>query len=286
MTNNKTIKIRGKEFDFSIHKYCMGVLNITPDSFYSNSRVSIDSILKVVEKMVSDGVDIIDIGGESTRPGSDPVPTEEELQRVIPAIKEIRKHFPELPISVDTYKSKVAAIALDEGADIINDISSGTFDEEMVKVISKYQCPVILMHIKGTPKNMQENPQYKDVVREIKEFLRARVEIYENMGTKPENIIIDPGIGFGKKLEHNILIIRRLAELKQLEKPILIGISRKSMIGMMLDGIPPEERLPGTIVLNTISLLNGASIIRVHDVKEGKQTCRIVEQIISYNTLK
>lgn len=279
--NSMKLTIRGKEFDFKNHKYCMGVVNITPDSFYQGSRVNLDNLLEVVSRMVDDGVDILDIGGESTRPGSEPVPVEEELNRVIPAIVEVRRNFPNLPISVDTYKSKVAESALQNGADIVNDISSGTFDINMIEVVAKYKCPVILMHIKGTPKNMQENPEYKDVVREIKDFLTSRIDTYESKGIKPENIIIDPGIGFGKKLEHNLAIIRRLAEFKQLKKPILIGLSRKSMIGMILGGIPPEERLTGTIAFNTIALLNGASIIRVHDVKEGKQVCRIVEEYMS-----
>jgi len=196
-------------------------------------------------------------------------------------IEEIRKHFNDVVLSVDTYKSRVAQEALEAGADMINDISACTFDENMIEVLRKYKVPVIIMHIKGTPKNMQDNPEYKDVVREITSFLRERIEVLERNGIESDKIIIDPGIGFGKKLEHNIAIIRRLAELKQLKKPILIGLSRKSMIGMILGGIPPEERLTGTIALNTIALLNGASIIRVHDVKEGVQTCRIVETIIS-----
>jgi len=234
-----------------------------------------------VEEMTKEGVDIIDIGGESTRTGSDPVPLEEELNRVIPSVEEIRKNFSDVIISVDTYKSEIAKKALDVGADMINDISACTFDPNMVNVLREYKAPVIIMHIKGTPKNMQNNPEYKDVVREITEFLRERIQFLESNGIESEKIIIDPGIGFGKKLEHNIAIIRRLAELKQLKKPILIGLSRKSMIGMILGGIPPEERLTGTIALNTIALLNGASIIRVHDVKEGVQTCKIVEAIIS-----
>jgi len=273
--------IRGKNFDFKNKKYCMGIINVTPDSFYSGSRVKEDELLKKVEEMIKDGVDIIDIGGESTRPGSDPVPLDEELRRVIPAIENIRKYFSDVVISVDTYKSKVAKEALEAGADIINDISACTFDTNMIEVLKKYNSPVVIMHIKGTPKNMQDNPEYKDVVREITEFLRERIQFLESNGIESEKIIIDPGIGFGKKLEHNISIIRRLAELKQLKKPILIGLSRKSMIGMILGGIPPEERLTGTIALNTIALMNGASIIRVHDVKEGVQTCRIVEAIIS-----
>jgi dihydropteroate synthase len=273
--------IRGKEFNFKSKKYCMGIINVTPDSFYSGSRVKKDELLMKVEEMTKEGVDIIDIGGESTRPGSDPVPLEEELNRVIPSVEEIRKNFSDAIISVDTYKSEIAKKALDVGADMINDISACTFDPNMVNVLREYKAPVIIMHIKGTPKNMQNNPEYKDVVREITEFLRERIQFLENSGIESEKIIIDPGIGFGKKLEHNIAIIRRLAELKQLKKPILIGLSRKSMIGMILGGVPPEERLTGTIALNTIALLNGASIIRVHDVKEGIQTCKIVEAIIS-----
>jgi len=273
--------IRGKEFNFKSKKYCMGIINVTPDSFYSGSRVKKDELLMKVEEMTKEGVDIIDIGGESTRPGSDPVPLEEELNRVIPSVEEIRKNFSDVIISIDTYKSEIAKKALDVGADMINDISACTFDPNMVNVLREYKAPVIIMHIKGTPKNMQNNPEYKDVVREITEFLRERIQFLESNGIESEKIIIDPGIGFGKKLEHNIAIIRRLAELKQLKKPILIGLSRKSMIGMILGGGPPEERLTGTIALNTIALLNGASIIRVHDVKEGIQTCKIVEAIIS-----
>lgn len=277
------LKIRGREFDFSKKKYCMGVVNVTPDSFYEGSRVELSRIVEVVSEMVKNGVDIVDIGGESTRPGSDPVRAEEEINRVIPALRIVRKHFPDLPISVDTYKSQVAVEALENGADIINDISAGSFDPEMVKVIARYQCPVVLMHIKGTPKDMQQNPEYNDVVKEIIEFLRDRIELFEKMGVEPGKIIVDPGIGFGKTLEHNITIVRRLAEMKCLNKPILIGVSRKSMVGMLLGGIPPEERLIGTVVLNTISLLNGASIIRVHDVMEGKQTCMIVEKLLEQN---
>ncbi len=274
------MKIRGKVFDFSKKKYCMGILNITPDSFYSGSRYSIDNILGVVSKMVDDGVDIVDIGGESTRPGSDPVPLEEELNRVLPVVKFIRENFPDLPISVDTYKSKVAEESLKAGADIVNDISSCTLDPRMKDVLKDYRCPVILMHMKGTPKDMQKNPEYKDVVREVTQFLKERIDNLVSYGIDEMNILVDPGIGFGKTLEHNVLIIRRLAELKQLKRPILVGVSRKSMIGNILGGIPPEERLTGTIVVNTIALLNGASIIRVHDVKEGVQTCKIVESII------
>lgn len=273
------VVIRGKEFDFSKYKYCMGIVNVTPDSFFEGSRVNFDNLLSVIGRMVEDGVDIVDVGGESTRPGSDPVPLEEELKRVIPTVREIRKNFPSLPISVDTYKSHVAREAIENGADVINDISAGTFDTDMVKVVKEYDVPIVLMHIKGTPKNMQDNPEYKDVVREITEFLKSRIEKFESFGVRPENIIIDPGIGFGKKLEHNITIIRRLAELKQLKRPILIGLSRKSVIGGILN-VPTEERLTGTIVLNTIVLMNGASIIRVHDVKEGKQTCKVVESVL------
>lgn len=270
-----------KFFDFSNHKYVMGILNVTPDSFYDGGRYwgDIGVIMKRVEEMVAEGVDIIDIGGESTRPGSDPVPLEEELKRVIPVIKEIRKNFPEIPLSIDTYKSVVAREALEAGADMINDISGGSFDKNIFKVSAEYDVPIVISHIKGTPKNMQKNPYYDDVIKEIKDWLRGRIEEALSMGVKQENIIIDPGIGFGKRPEDNLVIINKLEQFLELGFPILIGVSRKSIIGFILNKVP-QERLTGTIVLNTIALLKGASIIRVHDVKEGKETCLVVEAVL------
>lgn len=257
------------------HTTVMGIINVTPDSFFSGSRVDEANLLKRVEDMVKYGAEIIDIGGESTRPGSDPVPLEEEIQRVIPAIKTIRSHF-DIPISVDTYKSEVAKQALENGANIINDISAFRMDENMVQVASYYKCPVILMHMKGTPKTMQQNPQYEDVVNEIVQFFKERIEFAEKHGI--QEIIIDPGIGFGKTLQHNLEILRRIDEFKSLGKPVLIGASRKSMIGMILD-LPPEERLNGTLAITAYCAMHNIEIVRVHDVKENVEVVKIIEAI-------
>lgn len=257
------------------HTAVMGIINVTPDSFFSGSRVDEANLLRRVEDMIKHGAEIIDIGGESTRPGSDPVPLEEEIQRVIPAIKTIRSHF-DIPISVDTYKSEVAKQALENGANIINDISAFRMDENMVHVASYYKCPVILMHMKGTPKTMQQNPQYEDVVNEIIEFFKERIKFAENHGV--QEIIIDPGIGFGKTLQHNLEILRRIDEFKSLGKPVLIGASRKSMIGMILD-LPPEERLNGTLAITAYCAMHNIEIVRVHDVKENVEVVKIIEAI-------
>ncbi|WP_448375637.1 dihydropteroate synthase [Fervidobacterium sp.] len=253
----------------------MGIINVTPDSFYSGSRVNEIDLLNKVEEMIRHGVDIIDVGGESTRPGAEPVPLEEELRRTVNAVKLIRRHF-EIPISIDTYKSEVARLSLESGADIINDISAMRFDEKMVEVAAHYKCPVILMHMKGTPRTMQDNPQYNDVVEEIIEFFRERVEFLKGFGV--DNIIVDPGIGFGKKLEHNLEILRRIDEFKRLGYPILIGASRKSMIGMLLN-LPPEERLNGTLAITAYCVLHNVEFIRVHDVKENVEVVKIIEAI-------
>lgn len=257
------------------HTAVMGIVNVTPDSFFSGSRVDEANLLKKVEEMIRYGVEIIDIGGESTRPGSDPVPLEEELKRVIPAIKMIRKHF-DIPISVDTYKSEVARQALENGANIVNDISAFRMDENMVYVASYYKCPVILMHMKGTPKTMQQNPQYEDVVNEIIQFFKERIKFAEKHGI--QEIVIDPGIGFGKTLQHNLEILRRIDEFKSLGKPVLIGASRKSMIGMILD-LPPEERLNGTLAITAYCAMHNIEIVRVHDVKENVEVVKIIEAI-------
>jgi len=225
--------------------------------------------------MIEDGADIIDVGGESTRPGSEPVPLEEELRRVIPVIKEIVKRT-DVPISIDTYKSEVARQALDNGAVIVNDISGLRFDEKMVEVIAQYNASVVIMHIKGTPKTMQQNPCYDDVISEIYGYLSEGIERAQSYGIK--QIIVDPGIGFGKRLVDNLEIIRRLREFKSLGYPILIGVSRKSFIGNILN-LPVEERLEGTAGAVAISVWNGANIVRVHDVKEMTRVVRIVDAI-------
>lgn len=258
----------------------MGIINVTPDSFYSGSRkMQIDEILKTTEDMIMNGVDIVDIGGQSTRPGSEPVSLEEEISRVIPAIENIRRNYPDILISVDTYYSQVAKLAVEKGADIVNDISAFRFDEDLVKVVAELKVPYILMHMKGTPKDMQKNPYYDDVIREIIEFFEERIEYAEENGVDPEKIIIDPGIGFGKRYEDNLEIMARLKEFKSLKKPILIGASRKSFIGKALGELPPEERLEGTLGITALCVLDDVDIIRVHDVKENKRVVKVLEEI-------
>jgi len=248
----------------------MGILNVTPDSFSDGGKYfSLDSAVRRCEEMLEEGAKIIDIGGESTRPGAEPVSLEEEIRRVVPVIKEIRKRFgDDFFISVDTYKSEVAKLSLEEGADMINDVSALRFDENMVNVVARYECPVVLMHMRGTPKTMQENPTYDDVVGEILNFLKERIEFAVNFGVKEENIIVDPGIGFGKTVEHNLCILKRLCEFKVLGLPIMIGTSRKSFIGAITEESEPEKRLAGSLATYGIAVENGAKIIRVHDVKE------------------
>lgn len=257
------------------HTNVMGIINVTPDSFYANSRVNELELLNRVEQMIKDGVEIIDIGGESTRPGADPVPLEEEIKRVVPAVKMIRKHF-DIPISVDTYKAEVAKLSLEEGADIINDISALRMDERMINIVSYYKCPIIIMHMKGTPKTMQQNPQYDNVVGEIIDFFKERIEYLKSYGI--EEIIIDPGIGFGKTLQHNLEILNKIDEFRVLGQPILIGASRKSMIGMILDK-PPEERLNGTLAITAYCTLHNVEIVRVHDVRENVEVVKVIEAI-------
>jgi dihydropteroate synthase len=252
--------------DFSKKTYIMGILNITTDSFYDGGKyISVDKAVKHALKMVDEGADIIDIGGESTRPGAEPISVDEELKRVIPVIEILSKKL-SIPISIDTYKAKVAEEAINAGATIINDISGLRFDPLMPEVASKYKVPVIIMHIKGTPKDMQKNPQYDALIPEITEYLRGSIVLAKQAGVEENMIIIDPGIGFGKLLEHNLQIIKNLKEFTQLGKPILIGVSRKSFIGKILNDASPSERLEGTASSVAISVINGANIVRVHDV--------------------
>lgn len=257
----------------------MGILNVTPDSFYDGGRyTTVDSAVAQVEKMVEEGVDIIDVGGESTRPGSEMISVDEELRRVLPVIKELVKRV-DVPISIDTYKAEVARLAIEEGVEMVNDISALRFDEKMIEVVKEKKVPIVLMHMKGTPKDMQINPFYEDVVREIYEFLCERVEWAVTKGVGKDYIVIDPGIGFGKRVIDNLEIIRRLPEFKSLGLPILIGLSRKSFIGHILGGLPPEERLEGTASAVAISVLKGANIIRVHDVKAMRRVAEIAHAI-------
>lgn len=257
----------------------MGILNITPDSFTDGGLFfSMSSAIEHGIRMVEEGADIIDVGGESTRPGSEPVAYEEEVRRIIPVIDALAKTV-KVPISVDTYKADVAKRALDAGASIINDISGLRFDPEMPKVAAHYRVPVVLMHIKGTPKNMQVNPEYEALIPEIVDYLRAGIRLAMDSGVREEMIIVDPGIGFGKTCEHNLEILRNLREFTFLEKPLLVGPSRKAFIGKILGNASPSERMEGTAAAVAISIMNGANIVRVHDVKEMGRVARVTDAV-------
>ena len=261
----------------------MGILNVTPDSFSDGGKfIHLGKALSQAQSMEKNGADIIDIGGESTRPGATPVSLEEEINRTIPVIEAIRK-FSNISISIDTYKSEVAEKALLAGADFINDISGLTFDSRMIGIVKKFDVPVVLMHIKGTPRNMQINPTYIDVVKELIDFFSLQIQKALDFGIKKEQIIIDPGIGFGKQLNDNFILIQRLKEFSELGFPILIGPSRKSFIGLTLDA-PSGDRLEGTLASISASILNGASIVRVHDVKEVKRAVVITDKIMEAGT--
>ncbi len=275
------MKIEWQNFslDFSKKTYIMGVLNVTPDSFsdgglYFSEKKAIEHALRLIE----DGADILDIGGESTRPGSDPVSLEEEIRRTIPVIQAVSKET-NIPISIDTYKSEVARHALDAGASIVNDISGLRFDPDMPKVVSEYKAPVIIMHIKGRPKDMQDNPQYEALIPEIMDYLRISIRLANKFGIPDDKIIIDPGIGFGKTFEHNLEIIKNFKEFTILGKPVAVGVSRKAFIGKILGDVPPSERLEGTAAAVAISIFNGANIIRVHDVKEMSRVAKASDAI-------
>lgn len=272
------LRLRDRELELGKRTLVMGVLNVTPDSF-SDGGLYLDP--KRAEEraweMVEEGADIIDIGGESTRPGAEPLPLEEELRRVMPVLEALGSRFP-VPISIDTYKAKVAEEALKAGASIVNDISGLGFDQEMAEVVARYGAALVLMHIKGTPKDMQLNPTYEDLMGEIKAYLRERIERAERAGVKPEAIIVDPGIGFGKRLEHNLEIFRRMKELEELGKPILIGPSRKRFIGEIL-GVDTGQRLYGTLAAVAFSVIQGAHIVRVHDVRPCRQLVDVIDAI-------
>ena len=272
------INIRGRLFDLSKPKV-MGILNLTPDSFYDGGvHNEINNIENHVNKMVNDGMDILDIGGYSSKPGAKNISVDEELSRVIPILKHIRKIFPELVISIDTFRSKIASASLDEGADIINDISGGTLDKNMMSVVAKNNCPYILMHMQGNPQNMQNDPSYENVTLEIIQYLAQRIKIAHDNNIV--DIIVDPGFGFGKTLEHNFEILNNLEKFNVLDTPILAGFSRKSMIYKTLK-TSSEKALNGTSSLNTIALTKGAKILRVHDVKEAKECIILHEKTIS-----
>ena len=265
--------------DFSQKTYIMGILNVTPDSFSDGGQYFDKSTaIKRAIQMVEDGADIIDIGGESTRPGSQPLAIEEELRRTLPVIEALTKEI-NTPISIDTYKSEVAKRALDAGAAMVNDISGLRFDPEMLKVVSAYKVPVVIMHIKGLPRDMQKNPVYEALIPEIMDYLRESIKSAKESGIAEDMIIIDPGIGFGKTFEHNLEIIHSLYNFTLLEKPVLVGLSRKAFIGKILGDVPAGERLEGTAAAIAISIINGANIIRVHDVKEMVKVAKVANAV-------
>ena len=274
-----TIRCKKKVLHLDERTHVMGILNVTPDSF-SDGGLYMDphkAISRGIE-LASQGADIIDIGGESTRPGSKPLPADEELRRVIPVIEALSAKV-EIPISIDTHKSSIAEKAIEAGAEMINDISGLKFDRNMADVAAKYDVPVVLMHIKGTPEVMQVDLHYDCLLTEIMEYLEQSIEIAEGAGIDPRLIIIDPGIGFGKSVGDNLKIIRHLAELKSLGKPILLGPSRKSFIGKILNA-PVDQRDEGTLASISAAIMNGANIIRVHDVGPARKAARIVDAIL------
>ena len=266
------LNIKGSLLDLSSPKI-MGILNVTPDSFYDGGVYSNENeILKQAEKMILDGVDIIDIGGYSSKPGAKKITIKEEEKRVLPIIKLIYKTFKKTIISVDTFRSEIAEKSLNAGASIINDISGGDFDNNIYKIAERYKAPYIMMHMKGNPSNMQINPTYKNINYEIIKNLSKKIDFAQKKGVC--DIIIDPGFGFGKTIEHNYQILNNLKLYKVLHKPILIGVSRKSMIYKLLK-TDPSKALNGTTALNTIALINGANILRVHDVKQANEVIKL-----------
>ncbi len=262
--------------DFSKPKV-MGILNITPDSFFDGNRyITETAILKRVEQMNREGADIIDIGAFSSRPGAQLVSYELERQRLMPVLVSIKKHFPDILISIDTYRSQIAREAIERGAHIINDISAGNLDNDMFATIAALNVPYIMMHMQGIPENMQNNPYYDNIVSELLAFFKQKIGLLKTYGF--DKIIIDPGFGFGKTIDQNYQLLKHLAAFKKLGFPVLAGISRKSMLYKLLQ-ITPDEALNATAVANTVALLNGADILRVHDVKQAVETVKIVEQL-------
>lgn len=258
----------------------MGILNVTPDSFYAGSRrQGTDAVLAQAERMLADGAAILDIGGESTRPGADPVTAEEERARVLPAVEQVKRRFPEAVVSVDTYRASLAREALAAGADIINDISAMQADPGMLQAVVDTGAPIILMHMRGVPKNMQTQCQYDNVVQEVAASLDERARLLRGRGIGPDKIILDPGIGFAKDTPQNLALIQGLNALTGSEYPVLMAASRKTVIGQVLGGLPPEERLEGTLAISAASVYAGAELVRVHDVRENVRLIRMLEAI-------
>jgi len=277
-------KLRDRSVDLSRSGLIMGVLNVTPDSFSDGGQfLDEEAAFRHAVRMAEEGAAILDIGGESSRPGSEPVALEEEIRRVIPIIKRIRASFPDLLLSVDTYKAETARQALEAGADIINDISALRADPRMIDVLKDSDVGVILMHMRGTPKTMQIDPCYDDVVREVFEFLRRRRDDLVQSGIDPARIAVDPGYGFGKRLQHNAELVRQIGQFTELSRPIVVGISRKSMIAHLLGDpkLQSEDRIWPTVALTSLLREKGARIFRVHDVRRNLESLRMTEAILS-----
>lgn len=277
LKRKNTINLAGELINFS-QPVVMGIVNVTPDSFFDGGNLEDEKVLlRMVEKMITDGATIIDVGGISTRPGASIISTKTELERLLPAVQAIRKEFQQIPISVDTFRSWVAVRVIDEiGPIIVNDISGGTLDSKMFETVGKMEVPYILTHLKGTPQNMQENPQYENVVKEVSTYFGEKVKRLTKCGVK--DVIIDPGFGFGKNLDHNYELLNRLDSFKVFQLPVMVGLSRKSIVCKSLK-VNPADALNGTSVVNTLALLSGADILRVHDVKEAAEAIKIFEAL-------
>ena len=272
------INIKGNLLDLNKPKI-MGILNVTPDSFFDGGLYNTEKKVDIqVMKMIEDGMDILDVGGYSSRPGAKEISINEEINRVIPVVKFLRKTYPELILSVDTFRSEVARNCLDLGIDIINDISAGCIDKNILDVVAEYNCPYIMMHMKGTPQTMQINPEYENLIKELLIYFAKRIYLAREKGII--DIIVDPGFGFGKTLDHNYTIMKKIENFKLLDLPILVGISRKSFITKQLD-IDKKDSLNGTTALNMYFLEKNINILRVHDVKEAKECIMLHEKIKS-----
>lgn len=272
-SSNKTLNVGGRLIHFDTPKI-MGVLNITPDSFFDGGRhVDEKTILLHVEKMIQDGADFIDVGGYSSRPGAEEISQKEELERVIPNIEAIIKKFPESILSIDTFRSEVAKQAIEAGALMVNDITGGVFDKKMYDLVAKHHVPYILMHMKGTPQTMKSLAQYENLIKEMLDYFHPKLNQLHQLGVA--DILIDPGFGFAKTITQNFELLKYLEQFKIFEKPLVVGLSRKSMIWKTL-ATDPENALNGTTVLNTIALLKGADILRIHDVKEAVEVVKLI----------
>jgi len=273
------LQIRDSHFQWGNRTYIMGILNRTPDSFSDGGQfIRLDNALHQAENIIAAGADLLDIGGQSTRPGAFTISLAEELERTIPLIQQIRSHSP-IPISIDTNRSEVAKAAIAAGADLVNDVSGGTFDAEMLATIAQLQVPVILMHLRGTPATMQQLTHYQDLIGEIISFFQQQIQTALSLGIAPHRIILDPGIGFAKTAEQSLELLQQLGQFRELGFPLLVGPSRKSFIGHILQQPDPQKRIWGTAATCCAAISGGADILRVHDVTEMTQVCQMADAI-------